>query len=69
MVSRPAFAAGAKAPTAAIAMQRERLWPAHWNAAREITWTTLGPGDQLDTPYGAWDLDAIYDQVDADATI
>lgn len=36
--------------------------------APQLTWATLGPGDQLDTPYGVWDLDAIYDQVDADAT-
>lgn len=45
-----------------------RIEVARWDAAREITWTTLGPGDQIDTPYGVWDLDAIYDQVDADAT-
>ena len=45
-----------------------RIEVARWAADREITWATLGPGDQLDTPYGVWDLDAIYDQVDADAT-
>ena len=45
-----------------------RVEVAHWDAAGEIIWTTLAPGDQLTTPYGVWDLDAIHDQVDADAT-
>lgn len=45
-----------------------RVEVARWDAAGNIVWTTLGPGDQLDTPYGVWDLDAVYDQVDADAT-
>lgn len=45
-----------------------RIEVAHWGTDRELTWTTLAPGDQLTTPYGTWDLDSIYDQVDSDST-
>ncbi len=44
-----------------------RIEVAHWDHA-ELSWDTLGPGDQLATPYGTWDLDGIYDTVDTDAT-
>lgn len=45
-----------------------RIEVARWDATRELTWVTLGPGDQLHTPYGAWNLDDIYDTVDNLAT-
>lgn len=46
-----------------------RIEVARFGAGREVIGATLGPGDQVDTPYGVWDLDAIYHLVDADATI
>jgi hypothetical protein len=41
---------------------------AHWDTDRELTWTTLGPGDQLSTAFGTWAVDEIYDWVDDVAT-
>lgn len=45
-----------------------RIEVARWDSRHELTWTTLGPGDQLHTPYGVWGVDDIYDPVDALAT-
>jgi Uma2 family endonuclease len=45
-----------------------RIEVAHWDADRTLAWTTLGPGDQLHTPYGTWNVDDIYDAVDSLAT-
>lgn len=45
-----------------------RIEVARWDAERNLTWETLGPGDQLDTPFGVWGIDAIYDAVDARAS-
>lgn len=45
-----------------------RIEVARWDSHRELIWMTLGPGDQLTTPYGTWDVDGIYDVVDSDAT-
>lgn len=42
-----------------------RIEVARWNADRGLAWITLGPGDQLHTPYGTWNLDDIYDSVDS----
>jgi hypothetical protein len=44
-----------------------RIEVARWPGG-ELQWDALGPGDTLDTPYGSWDLDAIYDVIDAVAT-
>jgi Uma2 family endonuclease len=45
-----------------------RIEVAHWDAGRRLAWTTLGPGDQLHTPYGTWNVDDIHDTVDSLAT-
>lgn len=45
-----------------------RIEIARWDTHRELTWSTLGPGDQLHTPYGTWDVDDLYDWVDSLAT-
>ncbi len=41
-----------------------RIEVAHWDADRKLAWSTLGPGDQLHTPYGTWNVDDIYDIYD-----
>lgn len=45
-----------------------RVEVAHWGKDRDLSWATLGPGDQLHTAYGTWAIDDIYDAVDALAT-
>jgi Uma2 family endonuclease len=45
-----------------------RIEVARWDADRNLSWETLGSGDQLFTPFGVWSLDDIYDAVDATAT-
>ena len=37
-----------------------RIEVAHWDSDRKLAWVTIGPGDQLHTPYGTWNLDDIY---------
>lgn len=45
-----------------------RLEVARWGTDRQLTCSTLGPGDQLPTPYRTWAVDDIYDWVDSVAT-
>ena len=45
-----------------------RIEVAHWDSDRKLAWATIGPGDQLHTPYGTWNLDDIYDTADSIAS-
>lgn len=45
-----------------------RIEVARWDTQRQLTWGVLGPGDQLHTPYGTWNIDDIYDWIDSVAT-
>ncbi|MGH9056285.1 MAG: Uma2 family endonuclease [Acidimicrobiales bacterium] len=45
-----------------------RMEIAHWDSQRQLSWETIGPGDQLHTPYGAWNVDDIYEWLDSTAT-
>ncbi len=40
---------------------------ARWHDG-EVTWTSFGPGDIIDTPFCPWALNGIYDAIDAMAT-
>lgn len=44
-----------------------RIEVARWRDG-EVAWSSYGPGDIIDTPYGTWALDGIYDAIDSMAT-
>ncbi|MGH9129756.1 MAG: Uma2 family endonuclease [Acidimicrobiales bacterium] len=44
-----------------------RIEIARWQDG-EVTWTSFGAGDTVDTPYSTWELDAIYEAIDSMAT-
>lgn len=45
-----------------------RIEVARWAVGGELTWEVLGPGGTLVTSLGRWDLDGIYDLIDATAS-